>query len=894
MRKIQYILSFASTLIVSLLSAQVPTYAPLDNLIAWYNFNGDVLDASGNGHNGSTINTTATTDRQGQADQAFHFDGVSSDILVPYSPAFNAYPLTVSVWVRTEDDDNGGMIIQHYANASWNGWVMSVSGEETQTIAPGYMLDAPPNCNGVVSNAACATGINYTGDVYDNHWHMLTFSVDADSGRFYFDGVLQTTQAWTGNPGAPTNTDDLHIGGTDLGSNFMFHGSIDEVGLWNRALTDLEIETLYLGMPPVAGCMNSNACNYAPEASVDDGSCTFNCAGCVDPCACNYDQNAVVNDGTCDYSCNQAMSFITVFHDANGNGVYENDETPIQHWPVYFDELDKTVYTNLAGMIIVPLPAGTIHYTLLNPTDNWINTTPDNYTIEVPGSTVAFFGLMETTPSTEIDASIIEAFYQDMHCDNGFESGLFVRNQGSLAAHGTLTLTCDPLLTPQVAASLSVAPTTAGAGFATWEIDNLAAWQPQLLAFSIAGPGSEYAGQSFAFSLHLTLYDDAGAIVIDEFFELTPEVSCDTEDSHINPTPLGFTDQFHYVNQGERITFRTHFLNSTEATAQDVLVIHNLNSQQFVTDSFELLYTSAAVVGCLHDDGTIDLSFNSIQLPSVMNNPANAMGYAVYSAQLRDDLPVDSTFYHEAYAVFDLSETLLIDSAYHTIYDCNRLLGIEGDNTLCEGDSLHLEAQADSAATFRWFVEDSLITTGRTFSNLLDQGQYIISLFVSNPVCEVNDSKEVNVYPLPVGEIHLADTTLSVSGIDSCQWYFNNTPLENQTDIILPLQGDGVYQALLFGEGDCASWSNEFVVNNVAEKTEKIDCYPNPATHILQLSTSSPFRTLRLSDMMGVIVWQSSSTMQQQCIDVSSYSRGCYCLQVEYEGHTSSQRIVLQ
>lgn len=874
--------------------AQVPTYAPLDNLIAWYNFNGDAVDESGNGHDGTTVNTPATTDRQGQPDQAFHFDGVTSDIVVPYASAFNAFPLTVSIWVRTEDDSNGSMVIQHYANASWNGWVMSVGGDEAQTIAPGYMLNAPPNCNGVVSTAACATGINYNSDVYDNHWHMLTFSVDADSGRFYFDGILQTTQAWTGNPGAPSNTDDLHIGGTDLGDLFFFHGSIDEVGLWNRALTNLEIETLFLGMPPIAGCMNSNACNYGPEATVDDGSCVFNCAGCIDPCACNYDQNAVVNDGTCDYACNQAMSFITVFNDANGNGIYENDETPLQHWPVHFDELDKTVYTNVAGMIIVPLPAGTIHYTLLNPTDNWISTTPDAYSIDIPGSTVAFFGLMETAPSTEVDASVIEAFYHDIHCDNGFESGLFVRNKGSLAAHGTLTLSCDPLLTPQASASMSVAPTTAGAGFATWEIDNLAGWQPQLLAFHIAGPGSEYAGQSFAFSLHLTLYDDNGAIVTDENFELAPVVSCDAEGSDLHPTPIGYTNQFHYVNQGERITFRTHLLNTTEATAQDVLVIHNLNSQQFVTDSFELLYTSAAVVGCLHDDGTIDLSFNSIQLPSASNDPVNATAYAVYSAQLRNDLPIDSTFYHEAYAVFDLSETQLIDSAFHTIYDCTQLPEITGDFMLCEGDSLHLQAMADSALTYRWYVEDSLMSTGNTFSDLFGQGEYTIGLSVSNPVCEVVYSKSVVIHAIPTGEIVLAGSFLLLSGADSCAWYYNNLAVNSPLGNELPLLGDGMYRAQIFGEGDCASWSNEFVVNNLNVHSREQLCYPNPATHTLHLMTNTAGGSVQLMDMVGRVAWEGVIAQRQQVIDVSGLVRGCYSLVVKTGEQTTINRIVLE
>ena len=60
------------------------------------------------------------------------------------------------------------------------------------------------------------------------------------------------------------------------------------------------------------GCTDSNACNYNPLATTDDGSCTFadagfDCAGnaiapgCTDPMACNYDNTAQTDDGSCDY-----------------------------------------------------------------------------------------------------------------------------------------------------------------------------------------------------------------------------------------------------------------------------------------------------------------------------------------------------------------------------------------------------------------------------------------------------------------------------------------------------------------------------------------------------------------------------------------------------------------
>ena len=47
------------------------------------------------------------------------------------------------------------------------------------------------------------------------------------------------------------------------------------------------------------GCTDATACNYNPDATLDDGSCNFDCNGCTDPAACNYDATATQDDGSC-------------------------------------------------------------------------------------------------------------------------------------------------------------------------------------------------------------------------------------------------------------------------------------------------------------------------------------------------------------------------------------------------------------------------------------------------------------------------------------------------------------------------------------------------------------------------------------------------------------------
>jgi len=69
------------------------------------------------------------------------------------------------------------------------------------------------------------------------------------------------------------------------------YGLSNDHGLWLAQITE-----------NIEGCTNSGACNYDPDATVDDGSCEFTtCAGCTDAEACNFNANAEINDGSCTY-----------------------------------------------------------------------------------------------------------------------------------------------------------------------------------------------------------------------------------------------------------------------------------------------------------------------------------------------------------------------------------------------------------------------------------------------------------------------------------------------------------------------------------------------------------------------------------------------------------------
>ena len=212
------------------------------NLLAWYPFCGNVNDQTSNNHNGTVTGTTTyINDRNNNPSSAFFFDGATK-IKIPHNNSLNAFPLSVSAWVKSSDL-SPGHIIGKYENATWNGW-----GIAFEPKGSGFYLRG--------RNSALISGYDdypefSTPSMNDNSWHNLVFVVDQYSGRIYLDGVLQDTQLWRGTPGIANSSWPMNIGyyahtyagiGSDTG---YFNGTIDDIGVWGRALTDVEVQQLY-------------------------------------------------------------------------------------------------------------------------------------------------------------------------------------------------------------------------------------------------------------------------------------------------------------------------------------------------------------------------------------------------------------------------------------------------------------------------------------------------------------------------------------------------------------------------------------------------------------------------------------------------------------------------
>ncbi|NOS71545.1 MAG: hypothetical protein HOP33_16670 [Verrucomicrobia bacterium] len=225
-----------------------PPIIPTNGLIAYYPFNGNADDASGNGNHGTVNGAILTSDRFGDPNSAYNFNGVNSDILIPetlFGPTVGAF--TISLWVTT---DNGP-----YASPGSPDW-MEIFGKSCVNGEVAFQI----NSYGIYFSPSLASSRNayFVSTPMRSNCvtHLVGVYQKGQSISLYTNGVLAAIQA--------VPNENLFVLNFSLQSAIgsyhytfspyaQFRGGIDDVLIYNRALSGVEIQQLYSrdsGLPP--------------------------------------------------------------------------------------------------------------------------------------------------------------------------------------------------------------------------------------------------------------------------------------------------------------------------------------------------------------------------------------------------------------------------------------------------------------------------------------------------------------------------------------------------------------------------------------------------------------------------------------------------------------------
>jgi len=268
------------------LSAQVPNYVPSDGLVAWYPFNGNANDESGNGHHGEEYGTSYVDDRFNGSAMAIACGEpqFATWVQLPTELETTALDFTFSFWIQPWSIDGRSELISRDDNAPQAGGDWSI-----------YITDGVLNFETRIGNEP--TNFVVGGNVEANAWSHVVINRNASQGEnlIFLNGAIVAAAAEPFGALSPTNP--IHIGRHAVLESLFFRGDFDDFGFWNRALTEEEILGLYNAPAPAPGCTDSTACNFDFEATSDDGSCIP--SGCTEEAACNFNPDAGCDDESC-------------------------------------------------------------------------------------------------------------------------------------------------------------------------------------------------------------------------------------------------------------------------------------------------------------------------------------------------------------------------------------------------------------------------------------------------------------------------------------------------------------------------------------------------------------------------------------------------------------------
>lgn len=219
--------------------------APTSGLVAYYPFEGDANDESGNGNHGTVVGATLTTDRFGNEDSAYDFDGIGDWIRVEHSEELDLKTdLSVVAFIKYRSIAPMHSQIVYYGDTrgSHDPYLIYLN-DSDQKLVFRTDVDAGSQTVTVESPETMEPGI----------WYFVAGTKENLSGKqklkLYVNGDIVGQVETSGTINYDTSNMWLAIGAVDLGDWQNFDGVIDDVYIYNRALSVTEIEELYNDMP---------------------------------------------------------------------------------------------------------------------------------------------------------------------------------------------------------------------------------------------------------------------------------------------------------------------------------------------------------------------------------------------------------------------------------------------------------------------------------------------------------------------------------------------------------------------------------------------------------------------------------------------------------------------
>lgn len=211
-----------------------PKIALDTGLVAYYPFNGNANDESGNGNDGTSFGAELARDRFGNINNAYQFDGI--DDYITANPLYLEKRQTLVAWVQPAIDytSTSQVVIENPDNSTATDYSLYID-KSGSLVEPEYFLRK--------SDGEVGPSVKSSQTFSENDWILMVGAYDGQSSKIYVNGQLLGESAFTDNLRQLGTS--FRIGDDGSDGNAPFRGKIDDVRIYNRALNQDEISAIY-------------------------------------------------------------------------------------------------------------------------------------------------------------------------------------------------------------------------------------------------------------------------------------------------------------------------------------------------------------------------------------------------------------------------------------------------------------------------------------------------------------------------------------------------------------------------------------------------------------------------------------------------------------------------
>ena len=325
--------------------------------VASYSFNGNGADDTAFGNHADVFTGAPITDRFGFGTSALLCNGTSTEVTAPNGAHLNSPYTSVSFWVKPNSLPGTGEVFL----LSFGGWQ-----ERFKISLPSHGKAVwTTNHSGGISDMDAGTG----NELQPGVWNHMVFVHDGAKDKIYMDGALVAEKDVVGTLNETTKP--LGIGYNAVDGGNWFDGVLDEVEIYNFALSDTEIADLYTAESTFPGTPATLVAHYSLNGNGTDETQFHNHARLADDASAvsnrhDWGNNAIQGAALADNSIALQSDYTTISFWVKPNSFPGSGEVYLlsnggwqERWKISLPSHGKPVFTTHAATCCSDMDSGT-------------------------------------------------------------------------------------------------------------------------------------------------------------------------------------------------------------------------------------------------------------------------------------------------------------------------------------------------------------------------------------------------------------------------------------------------------------------------------------------------------------------------------------------------------